>query len=224
MSSSNTNSKQDLGEKCINGYLRNNYADYNQIPQDILRLLALFYIIPLDSWDKELSAQMIIDDEIGLIKADESQEGIFNWYNAYGTDIVKNGMSNTWKFQVDTIRQGNNDKSLWVVIGIIERNKISVRQNFIENGRGFAAYYGEIKQNGWAAVKKYGCKCYPASVIQMNLDLTNENGTLSYVINGEDFGIAFDGIDNDKEYCMAVSIFQPQYIKDDPISVEIVSI
>ena len=96
-------------------------------------------------------------------------------------------------------------------MGIIERNKISVDKHFIINGRGFAPYFSEIKQNGWDSFKDYGCKCYSPSVIEMTLDLASKNGTLSYVINGEDYGIAFDGIDNDKEYCMAVMIHEGQY-------------
>ena len=42
----------------------------------------------------------------------------------------------------------------------------------------------------------------------MTLDMTgNKYGTLSYTINDENYGIAFDKIDIDKEYCMIVKLY-----------------
>ena len=46
----------------------------------------------------------------------------------------------------------------------------------------------------------------------MILDLRNKNKTLSYIINGKDYGKAFD-IDDTQKYRMAVSICEGRYLQ-----------
>ena len=41
----------------------------------------------------------------------------------------------------------------------------------------------------------------------MILDMTKENVTLSYGINDENIKVAYDKIDIDKQYCLALSVF-----------------
>ena len=41
----------------------------------------------------------------------------------------------------------------------------------------------------------------------MTLDMTQENVTLSYKMNGQDLGVAFEKINVDKEYCLSLSVY-----------------
>ena len=49
----------------------------------------------------------------------------------------------------------------------------------------------------------------------MTLDLTKDQGTLSYKVNDKSFGTAFDDIDIEKEYCLTVEMntTNDQYIQ-----------
>ena len=56
----------------------------------------------------------------------------------------------------------------------------------------------------YAKVTKYGMECKERDVIEMELDLNNL--TFEYIINGKNYGIAFDNTEN-CNYRAAVTIF-----------------
>ena len=53
----------------------------------------------------------------------------------------------------------------------------------------------------------YGSKWDRGDIITMTLDMTGKNGKLSFKINNKEQGVAFNDIDNTKQYCLAVSFF-----------------
>ena len=50
-------------------------------------------------------------------------------------------------------------------------------------------------------------ECNKNDVLTMTLDLSGENGILSYKWNDKDLGVAFDIIDVNQQYCMVVCVY-----------------
>ena len=43
-------------------------------------------------------------------------------------------------------------------------------------------------------------------ILNMKIDENQENGVLSFKLNDEDYGVAYDKIDITKKYCLAMSL------------------
>ena len=206
---------QKKQELCVKGYVRENCADL-QIPEVLLKLFALFYIVKMDKWNTEIvSYGIFIDEDRNMIETKN-----VGWSrNAFGSYIIKKGMINTWNLRLRSTanQQIYGNQTVANLIGIMERDKIKssgVKGHFInpENGGyAYCTFLSDIKHDGWNSkwCKRYGEKCYYDAAVSMTLDMTQEkkeSGLLSYVINGTDYGVAFDQIDIDKEYCLTVEI------------------
>merc|ERR1711994_230786 len=61
--------------------------------------------------------------------------------------------------------------------------------------------------------KSYGLPWTGEDAITMTLDLTDQSGTLSFRINGQDQGIAFCDIDVSKQYILSVSFFYEEGVQ-----------
>ena len=209
MSASSKLTSKELQELCVYGYIRENCIKL-EMPEVLYKIFATFYVIPMDRWNNVFTEKMIIDEEQNAASLNEG-----SWHHAFGTDIVKKGMLNTWKFKVTGKPISvHSDQTLAILIGIMEYNKISsdLPPHFINEqhgGYGFYTYLADIKHNGWAG-KKYGKRCIDGGIIKMTLDMTQKikkAAILSYEINGTDYGIAWDDIDINKEYCMTVEMY-----------------
>ena len=154
---------------------------------------------------------MIIDSQQNIAEIDGGR-----WQFAFGKLLIKKGMFMTWTFKLtgDNSGQGILFETSIVLIGIMENNQISsdIKPHFIDKRYGGYAYYthlADIKHNGWNVNKCYGEKCYPGAVVKMTFDMTqkeNKHGVLSFVINNNDYGVAYDDIDIEREYCMIIQV------------------
>ena len=65
--------------------------------------------------------------------------------------------------------------------------------------------------------KTYGVACPKNHILSMTLDLTEteskDYGTLSFGLNDKSFGTAFDDIDINKKYSMALAMFNDDILK-----------
>ena len=210
--------QQELDEICVYGWIRENCIHF-ELPMDLQRLCALMYIITMDIWNTEIHTKnLIIDTAHNIAKVRKGS----NWQHAYGTYIIKKGMTMLWKFKVDgdrgRHRGGSNKRAMAIFIGIWEINKITsdIKGSYTKGfynaehcGYAFYTYQGAIKDKNAYNTDQYAEKCYDGDIIKMTLDMTqkeNENAVLSYEINDESYGIACDDIDIEKEYCLTVQI------------------
>ena len=213
-----TKSKRvELQELTVYGWIRENCAGI-QIPEDLKILLTLMYVVTMDKWDRKIFTPGITfneEENMVTIKGEE------NWWHAFGTDIIKKGMLMSWKFAFkdemdsdDAWSDSDNETGLAILIGIMEHNKISshLQGHFIEKnnaGYAFYTYSSNIKHNGWSPAKEYGRICKVEDVVTMTFDMRqkeSENGVLSFEMNDENYGVAFDCIDIEKEYCLTVEM------------------
>lgn len=198
-------------ELCVDGYIRNWCSVYDIIfPDELIKLIFLLYFIACDTWDVSLGNASDFDFE------DENRLGKNNnqgWRVLYGSIKVRNGATQTWKLQ-----RGDNDlKYKHCVIGVI--NVADTKTDISQN-----CYFADISQNAHGldleAKRLQGPRGYRIhneiyieeldinnDIISMTLDMTKDNVTLSYKVNDKDLGVAFHKLDNDKEYCLAISVY-----------------
>jgi len=131
---------------------------------------------------------------------------------SYGRVIAKRGEKHNWKIRINQTQNG------WITIGVSYQNdpqRNTEKYNFTTDQMGFGYYLcdGEKCTNGkwepYTSKKNY----VSGDVIDVCVDLRSENGTLSF----NDFGIAFDDLNINEEYRLAV------YIETEGDSVTILS-
>ena len=217
-------------ELSVYGYIRENYGHFEAIPVELLQLCLEMYLIKLDSWSTKLSNTRYQFNKNGLaaLGANDNNPGdlfsLKTFPNAFGDLVIGKGELMEWKFNRNSQR---NFKDAAVMIGIIEEDKTKQARDNIgnffacykrtEGGRSFYPHNG----------KKYGSKCLANDYIDSNmlekvadhetvmmkLDMTRNKGILSFKTgNAEkdefiDHGIAFNDIDVEKKYRMAVSLW-----------------
>ena len=185
----------------VSGYIHTLESKHSQqIPKQIILLCMLFYGNDCDEWNVsfignglELKDRTLSPIAISRMKKAGS---------AYGKRIIKSGRF-SWRFRIesmDMIGRGNKP-----MIGIW-------RVNFIDNPP--LNTFFTVRKSGYAIdpttgliTDKYGCfgnpyaeGCNEGSIIEMVLDL--ESLGLRYIIDGKDYGKAFDVVKSD--YRMAV--------------------
>ena len=132
-------------------------------------------------------------------------------FNAFGTLVISKGMIKVWRLKLFSI-----DPDL--CFGIVDADRFEENKNKL--------FFDE--ENSFGIYTKTGCKyqnkdpmkadyidreCEQNDLITMTLNMTGVNeeefGILSYKINNMDYGVAFDNIDINKRYYMAISILNP---------------
>eukprot|EP01084_Bolivina_argentea_P299087 515525_1 len=208
-------------ELCVCGYIRKHCIEY-EVPQEVQQLCVSMYSTIIDQWngkifDKEL--QFDTNNNTAYLPLSETVNG---WCHAFGSLKIIKGQSQLWKFKANTRMPNINKHSEKneIMIGIIDANQIEKLCDVFNfnafthtyNGYGIYGISG-YKYNG-RSIKKYAKKINREHVITMCLDMTqkqNKNyGSLSYKINDKNYGVAFDKIDINKTYCMAVVMYYPK--------------
>lgn len=214
--------RKHRGQLSVWGYIRNNYSE--EFPVELLQLCFAMYFINIDSWDRKLSNLLFAFHE-NKVELDNNARG---WPNCFGKSVFSRYDFMEWKFKIS---YGPHLKRYHraIYIGIIEADRaINFRQNtakFCRSKNGMAFYVVDGKIYGDAVVYDSNHGEYAKSKISlikehdlviMTLDLNPPKGTLSFKTgkcNDEgdeemmDHGIAFDSIDVDKKYRMAISMW-----------------
>ena len=136
---------------------------------------------------------------------------MFGCENVVGKLIIKKGHVQTWKFQTECN----------VVLGVIDFDKYKngdIKWSFTDRDGAYGFSTSDGNTHAWDIESfvgdNYADKCNQNEIISMTLDMTgDEYGTLSFKIDDEEYGNAFDKIDIDKEYCMIVTLYNQEKIR-----------
>ena len=184
--------------------------NYN-IPIPITNLCLLFYF-QSDKWDQDCIGKGMRVDIDGILIKDSAKKRR-DYATAFLTKVFSKGI-HRWKFKVLSIcenaQKQYNDNNWTTTIGIYPLSKIPPKYicDFAFphcGGCGFdyklagLAHFERAKHKK----RKYGKRCYVDDIIEMIVDC--DKGELSYIINGNDYGIAFS-IDTNEKYRAAVNL------------------
>ena len=214
-------------ELCIYGYVRKHYPNFYQVPVDLLKLCLAMYFGRVDEWDSELSD--------ARYNFGENKLATINWIagqsnacpNAFGETVISEGDILEWKFRIAGKNAGvmhaQNKKA--IMIGIIESDAEydTLQKSFAANSDKHDAYaYYCFNGQMWVNNEQYaGGKFQYIShedfdlvvthkMVVMTVDMTGYNGRISFKTGDDsntiDHGIAYDGIDVNKKYRMAVAM------------------
>ena len=198
---------------CVHGFIRR----YCRISDELIQLCLLMYVTNTDMWDATLP--MMKTDR--YYKFDNTQRVAtlpekFSWRAAFGSIVVKKGSLQKWILN----RLKLNSRIPGAIIGIIEADWATVSPgNFIRSNA-----YADYTYDAYALSLVTGQKCQGQNygeyvgrnkyivydTITMILDMRgiddDKYGTLSYKIGETDYGIAFDTIDLNTEFRLALSL------------------
>ena len=194
---------------------------------ELLQFCLELYLIKIDSWNVSLSNSRYNFDDKRLATV---SSGGKTFPNAFGDLIVGNGEIMEWKFKLT-----NATEAKPIMIGVIEEDKAELTRDKLgdffactkktEGGRAYYCYLGMIygsnhKDQGYITdsfeetVKKH-------DMVIMVLDMSKDVNTLSFKSGyfGKDelidHGVAFDDIEPNKKYRMAISV----YDEDDNVQI-----
>ena len=168
------------------GYLREQgRVNKLEIIKGIALICILFYGNDSDEWDPKCIHLSVTLTE----KVITNRYEVFT--NSYCQRICESGRFK-WKFEMRGCK--NPNKSFMIGIRMVEGTEIPPLDTFFScaaKGYGFSALGGVLTDNeGFAVGRKYGIVCDDGAIIEMILDL--DKLILSYVINGIDYGKAFN--------------------------------
>ena len=208
----------------VNGYIRE--SDQEMLfPSELIQECFSFYFILNDEWDynKINPAVLTINKETNEIKC-----GIWNSPRGlpmpFGSITVGKGDIQSWKIRVIELSDISQEHAFihkeFVFLGICEVSAaIKLKDDpedkpFTYYGCGYASVHNLVVSGPENKSKEYGIEWKDGDIIEMILDMTHsEYGVLSYKVNGEDQGIAWDDIDLSEEYCMALMVQQHTTVK-----------
>ena len=209
----------------VSGFLReieNTYSSddtFHKVSTLILYVCLSFYYV-YDEWDPDhKSTHMLVEGDTvtNMYQSDDIHD-----LHMYGTihlkNICKPPNKYEWRFQI--IKYDKNNLAWNNLFGVQKVGTTCLdydgSQHFISTrkcGYGFISSCGKLSDASSAGcygvnnkynpdAYKYGKECVAGDIIEMHLDL--EKLQLSYVINGRDYGVAFQV--EKTEYTAAVTI------------------
>jgi len=138
-----------------------------------------------------------------------------NWYTGFGTEYVQKGETRSWKVKLITAESAAFFKGY---IGICDVSKCDPKMegpvSDTKNEQYAMHMYNGHKCHQSRDGKPYAAKVTRGKVVEMVLSLKvpkgnkgkNRVGTLKYIVDGKDCGVAFDDVDVNKCYKLAISI------------------
>ena len=210
-------------ECLVHGWIRENY-EYYKMPTDLIRVCLSMYFCIIDTWNQTKSNLVYQFSKHGMVrvnKPDTLMGGNISW-NAFGELIVSKGDIMEWRFKIHTNSLRRNKPA--IMIGIAEENdsvydsdKCFANHGNLDGGRAYNTLTGDL----WSA--NFSGKEYNISddidddnIVIMTLDMTGNKGLLWYETGTLDLydgldciyhGVAFDDIDIEKSYIMAVAVW-----------------
>ena len=215
----------------VRDYCKANYIDFP--PDDIVELFTI-WVSFCDKFDRNLTYKDIMiqtkaDNKFGVYEQIRRTEGYETWMNPCVTaicqQIIKKGDKQSWTFQIGA---KNNIDPRYLVFGIIDNKTAKAKENITDFSiisGGFGLYLNDMgrycERDDAIGHFEYGhqYKLKQGDIITMILDLTQENGILSFEFHGqleedksnkqtaEEFSNVFhDKLDVDKEWRAAIAI------------------
>ena len=186
-------SKNRRRELLVAGYVRNLETLLTiNVPIEITDIIYLYQRL-LDTWNRKYSHKDItIDENAGIMKINVAEH-----VTAYGTLVVSKGVFK-WKIKILSTDEGTNAPS-W--IGIVEDDESLLQRyynnsNWDHNGCQLCGGSGSLYSKQVGIIKNamnYNCRwSEQGDVLEMTLDLDQQK--LSFVVNGEDFGVRFENV------------------------------
>ena len=197
------NRKKHYAELCVSGFVRMYCAQSlgRHMPDDLQRLCVSMYFVLTDEWNTKISHEQLEFDITNNIVTSTVQS---LWQETFGSMVVKKGEVKTWRLKMlsdfpDAII-GIVDKEKLVLNGFDTHSwvpSIDTRYGMLYTMASDRDLYGA----------PYGKRVRINHVIEMTLDMTgDEYGRLSYKINDIDYGVAFDEIEIERGYNLAMRI------------------
>eukprot|EP01084_Bolivina_argentea_P116368 206776_1 len=177
---------------------------YSLIPTEIKQLIHLYQLC--ETWDSQYSDANLILDASSIKKWNTK-----TLCTAFGSTVIGGKKKFVWKIRIKSSSDSyQNRKGYFAYIGIIKDRTVNydILTDWKANGNGYAFNCGKAKLIVDIA-HKYSKVTYgetftkPGDTIQMTLDLKKR--TISFMINGKDYGIAFENIVRDY-YVFVISI------------------
>lgn len=147
-----------------------------------------------DKWDQSYPADGITFDGDKFIQTKASLSTV------YGGAVIDNTFGiQTWKLEIMKYR----NKSMWFMfIGVVKDNDEWLRSRTNtdywweqQNGYGFTYGYGQtVYKDNKKVIREYG-ETFNKKRNTMQVLLNVNEGTLKYIINDVDYGVAFYNID-----------------------------
>lgn len=189
----------------ISGFIRI-HSNIENFPTDIQQLCTLMYFEEVDVWDASKSHnEFKFDTDANIVS--RATSGYCR--NAFGSMVIKKGNIKRWKLKLLDI-----DPSIF--IGIVDpESKPNINGGFFNQNNTFAlSTHSGMKYGNGQPLTIYSNKCKQNDIITMTLDMTRiYRGSLSFTINDNEYEQAFNTINVDKEYIMAISIHNPETVQ-----------
>ena len=193
----------------MRGYVRSEVSRTVVVPEEIIQLCLIYYLI-FEEWDENCKGHYIniVDVSKRIFKCT-----VNNYQSILASQVCSKGLHHwTLKLLEYTHRVDDNKTNWNNVVGVVDTDLLKdINYNTYlgcYDAKTIYFYIGWLDSQNHATTydsrrgeqhKEYGESFKKADdVIDVYLDL-NE-GTLSYGINGTDYGVAFDDVDVDKEY------------------------
>ena len=193
-----TDNEQDL---LFSGWIRRNSTKFQC---EMILTSAIFIInkyaefLP-EIWDQKLKSKYI--DIQGLSVVINTKQKMNGEQSIYCIKRVSTG-KHKWKFRYDQVT-----RNVWNLIGIAKtRTQLPTEKPWMgiggDYGYAFAGPQSVTAEPKW---RLYGKCCNSGDIVEMILDL--DERTVSYTINGKDYGIADDNIEQ-TEYRAGVTLYR----------------
>ena len=161
---------------------------YYNIPELISHICLVYYFL-MDFFDPKLMHKSIEYAEEGnkycVVKNDSE------WRSAYLSNVVSSG-KHRWQFKIE----GNGCPEIGIAHEEVTEYDLKYKICFTQEGTGYSYITADAQltndEGNVDRHSEYGKKCGKGDVIDMFVDF-NAN-TISYHVNGKDYGIAFKNI------------------------------
>ena len=197
-----TSTKKDRRrELLVAGYVRDIERAHkiHRIPAEINDIIYLYQRL-YDEWSKQYSSKKVTIDEIGSMITMHCDQDV----TAFGCHVVTKGIFK-WRIKMVKFTYDEKIDGSPPYVGIIEDNEEYMEEyknscDWDENGYLLCCKIGRLLC-GDILTSDYPCRWNKeGDILEMTLDL-NER-TLSFKVNDEDYGVAFEDIE-EREYRLA---------------------
>lgn len=181
----------------VTGWIRTNSS--NSIPFCVNQICCIFFA-EFDDWDQNFMSDQFTIDPVNnkILHHSEGQHGL---YSAFLTNIASSG-KHCWKFKIINWGDSNLMFGVWNLKSDTPKSQAlstyigkTANTSYVFD-YGFAELNKYDKNGIWTGAGTYGETVKVGSIIQMTLDL--KDLTISYIINDEDYGVAFKEIEKSK--------------------------